>query len=257
MSRSSAGEWSLSVVGQLSSDTMRGAIAALNRALAGGPTARIAAALIRLISATRRPGWMDDETAAVYADVVQEAMHDYPVDIVEEACVSWRKGPSGEWWPAEKELRRVCEKLFEPRRALRNKAMALLGDLEASEQAAARASPFVGDKVKAFINEMRNRLSPSRFNAYFHISQIGSTDREIVSRTKAGARIMRQEGGDILDRLGLRVRYDHEGFSRVHEPSHEDDTPEDRAIVSRKLDRLMRALRSGENLTALRQNGEI
>ena len=200
---------------------------------------------------------MDDETAAVYADVVQEAMHDYPVDIVEEACVSWRKGESGEWWPSEKELRRVCDKLFEPRRALRNKALALLDDLEASEQAAARASPFAGDKARVFIAEMRKRLSPARFDAYFHISQIGHTDHEIITRTKAGETVMRTIGGDLLEQLGLRLRYDHRAFARVYEPTWEDDTPEDRAEVARKLNRLKEALRKGENLAALRASGEI
>lgn len=239
---------------------MRG-IEGLNRELAGGPTERIAQALMVLIAVTRRPSTMDDERAKLYFAAIQQAMMDYPVDLVEEALAQWRKGPQGEWWPAEAELRRVCEKLFEPRRALRSKAMELLRNLEAEEEHAARASApsaFAGDKGREFRNEMRKLMTPARFDAYFHPAYLmfSGEDAIIVSNSTA-ERVLKTEGADLLKRLGLRVVLDPKPFVRVRRPTWEDDTDAEHDEVSRKLNRIKTAMAKGENLAALRASGEI
>lgn len=204
---------------------------------------------------------MDDETAAVYFDTLQEALHDYPVDCVEEACVQWRKGSNGEWWPAEAELRRVCDKLFEPRRMLRAKAMELLRNLEADEVYAERASQpsaFAGDKGREFRNEMRKRLTPARFDAYFHPAYLmfAGEDAVIVSNSTAD-RVLNTEGADLISRLGLRVVLDPKPFARVRRPQWEDETPAEREDVTRKFVRLKHAMSNGENLASLRKSGVI
>lgn len=261
VSRTSSGEWILSPANELTAAKLTVGIAALNDALRGGPVARIAASLMRLIAATRRPGWMDDETAAVYFDTLQEALHDYPVDCVEDACIQWRKGPNGEWWPAEAEIRRVCDRLFEPRRQLRHKANELLRNLEAEEETAERAkgvSAFASDRGRAFREEMRARMTPSRFEAYFHYAYIMfQGESTIIVSNMTAERVLTVEGADLLERLGLRVVYDPKPFVKVRRPQWEDDTPEERVEVTRKLNRLKEAMTKGEDLRRLRASGEI
>lgn len=267
MTRTNAGEWILSPANELTAAALTRGIAALNDALRGGPAARIAASLMRLISATRRPAWMDDETAAVYFDTLQEAMHDYPVDCVEEACIQWRKSgkpdypESRDFWPAEGELRGVCERLFKPRRDLRHKARELLRHLEAEEEHAARAnapSAFAGDRGRTFKEEMRKRLRPARFNAYFHSAYIMFRgESEIVVSNMTAEHVLNSEGGDLLAQLGLRVIYDPQPFAKVRRPTWEEDTPEERAEVTRKLNRLREAMAKGEDLARLRSAGVI
>lgn len=245
---------------------MRG-IEALTRSIAGGPTARIAAALMRLISATRRPGWMDDETAAVYFDTVQEAMHDFPIDVVEEACIAWRKHGKPGWpesrdfWPSEGELRGLCEKLFAPRAALKNKALLLLQHLEAEEEAAERArqpSPFAGDRGRAFKEGMRQRMTPARFAAYFHSAYLMFAAEDTIIVSSQGAQfVLSEEGSDLLAKYGMRIVYDPKPFVNVRRPTYDDDTAEERAEVAAKLHRLKDGIAKGANLQRLRDAGLI
>jgi hypothetical protein len=203
---------------------------------------------------------MDDETAAVYFDTLQEALHDYPIDCVEDACIAWRKGEAGQWWPAEKELRSLCDDLFDARRKLRNKAMELLADIEADEAREAEAkqrSAFAGDNGRVFREEMRKRMRAERFDAYFHPSQIMFSDRELWVRTQTGQRVLMEEGSDLLERLGLVVKYAPQAFTKVRQPTWEDDTPEEREHVTRKFKRLKEAMAKGEDLKRLRLSGEI
>lgn len=258
MTRSTSGEWVLSPSNELTSADLTRGIEALNRELKGGPTERIAQALMVLIAVTRRPSSMDDDRAKLYFGVIQQAMMDYPVDIVEEGLAQWRKGPQGEWWPAEAELRRVCEKLFEPRRALRNKAIALLERIEDEEARAAKPSPFAGGRQQRFREEMRKRLTLARFDAYFHYAYLMFQGEDaIVVSNLAAERVLTTEGGDLLKQLGLRVILDPKPFVKVRRPTWEDDTPEEHAEVSRKFNRLKQAMAKGENLAKLRASGEI
>lgn len=250
----------------LTSEKLRDGLGALNQSLAGGPTQRIAASLMRLIAATRRPGWMDDETAAVYFDTLQEAMHDFPIDVVEEACIAWRKhgkpdwAESREYWPSEGELRGICERLFKPRRDLRFKAGELLRHLEAEEEQAERArqpSPFAGDAHRAFREAMRKRLAPHRFAAYFnptHILFMGA--RDILVRSKIAAIVLNEEGADIVAQFGLRIQHDAEAFARIREVQPEQ-TAEDDAWVAAKMTRLTQAMERGEDIKRLMHEGAL
>lgn len=203
---------------------------------------------------------MDDETAAFYFDTLQEALHDYPIDCVEEACVQWRKGSNGEWWPAEAELRRVCDRLFHPRRDLRFKAVTLLQHLEDEEARAERQrkpSYFAGDKHKAFRAAMEELMLRDQIRAYFaadHIRYIG--EDTIHVRTQSADGIFHRFGGHILRELGMTVRYAPEDFLRERE-YYREVTAEEDAEVSRKMTRLNEAVKRGESIEKLRREGVL
>lgn len=261
MTRTTSGEWIITPSNDLTSGELTRGIQALNEELKGGPGNAIAASLMELISATSRPPWMDDAVAAAYMASMPKAMWDYPIDIVRGACANWRRIPSqGRWWPTEQDLRAQCEKLFESRRKLRAQAMRLLADLEREEEAAERArqpSAFAGDKGRAFREEMRKRMRPARFDAYFDPSQIMFSERDVWVRTQTAERVLYEEGRDVLERLGLRVIYHPQAFTKIRQPTWEDDTPEEREEVIVKFNRLTQAMAKGEDLKRLREKGEI
>lgn len=264
MTQSISGEWSLSASADLEAETLEQALHCARQTpsfLIPGDPDEIESAVVRLKAATMRPMWMDGEDAVAYEEALLAACADYPLDVVQSACAEWRKVPDhGKWWPTEQDIRALCEKLFQPRRTLFNKARVLLQDLRAREDDARRnkTSAFAGRQQEQFRDEMRRRLSPARFEAYFHPAYVlfHAADAIIVSNMTA-ERVLNEEGGDVLKRLGLRVIYDPKPFVKVRRPSHEDDTPEERAEVTRKLNRLKLAMAKGENLKRLREEGAI
>lgn len=260
VSKASSGEWMLAHTAELTSAQLRNGIAAYKEAIAGGPVDRISRALMAMIAVTRKPSGMDDDKTKLYFKVIQSAMLDYPVDLVEQALQDWRKGESGEWWPAEAELRRVCERLFEPRRALYVKARMLLDDLEREEELRERAkrpSAFAGDQSRAFREAMRERFTPQRFAAYFHAAAIIYQGNEILVRWRASETVLNAEGGVLLASLGLRLRYAPEAFAGVPEPNWPADTPEERTETAAKMRKLMEAVRTGADIKAMRRAGAL
>lgn len=261
MIQTTSGEWTIALGSDCSASDLTRGIQALNAELKGGPEQAIAAALMELISATSRPPWMDDAVAAAYTVSMPKAMWDYPIDVVRGACANWRRIPQqGRWWPTEADLRAQCERLYEPRRKLRAQAMNVLRDLEAKEAAdeeARQRSVFAGDKGRAFREEMRKRMRPARFEAYFDPSQVMFSEREIWVRTMTAERVLSEEGRDLLERLGLRVVYHPQAFAKIRQPSWEDDTPEERAEVIEKFNRLKQAMADGSDLKAMRARGLI
>lgn len=263
MSLSTSGEWNLSASPDLQAHALASAIDDLAQSehfIVPGEPEDIEKAVTELMAATSRPPWMDDDMAATYDAALNEAMKDYPIDVVQNACKRWRQIPQqGRWWPTEQDLRAQCELLFRPRKSLFNRARMLLTDLRAKEQADERAkgSPFASDKGREFRNEMRKRMRPARFDAYFDPSQIMFSEREVWVRTMTGERVLSEEGRDVLERLGLRVRYMPQAFAKIRQPTWEDDTPAEREEVTRKFNRLKEAMANGENLKRLRELGEI
>lgn len=252
------GEWTLSPSIELTSEMLRAGVQALESELRGGPVERISRALMTMIAVTRRPSTMDDERAKLYFAAIQQAMLDYPVDVVERALSDWRKGPSGEWWPAEAELRRSCEKLFEPCRKLRHEARELLRQLERDEETAARAlrpSPFAGDAHRVFREAMRVRLAPHRFGAYFNIGHIQyAGERLILVRTEVAEHVLTKVGADVIEQYDLTIRFDREAFANVRAPE-EEMTPEKHAWVAQRMIRLTQAMAKNENIEALIEEG--
>lgn len=259
------GEWILSPASELTSRQLGEGVAALDAALHGGPQKAIAAAIMEMIGATDRPPQLDKAGEAARVLALQQMAWDYPVSVVLLACRNWRKVPNyGRWWPTEQDLRAQCEPLVEPQRSLRNKARALQMQLEAAEEREARmrgvgeASPFANDAGREFRNLMRKRMTPARFEAYFHPSEASFVGaNEIICRSQTAARVLSEEGGDIAERLGLRIRYRPEAFLHIRIPSWEDDTPEERAEVERKFNRLKLAMANGEDIKRLRREGVL
>jgi hypothetical protein len=258
--RGALGDWTLQAANDLTSKQLREGLGALLDVLRGGPRKEIAEAIMELIGATDRPPQLDEEKAAARILALQQMAWDYPIDVVKAACRKWRTVPNyGRWWPTEQDLRAQCEPLVDSRRKLRAQAERLLHELEAKEHSArlAQPSPFAGDKERQFRNEMRKRMTPSRFNAYFCPTQMMFSEREIWVRTQTSERVLTEEGGDLLRVLGLRIRYQPQAFSKIRQPTWEDDTPEERAATAVKFNRLKEALEKGENLKRLREAGVI
>lgn len=222
---------------------------AMDDALAGGPATRIAAALMKLISVTRRPSWMSDDLGKAYFETIQEAMLDYPVDVVEMALEAWRRGEQGAWWPAEAELRRVCEGLMEPCRVLRNRARSLLISLEAEEDRAARAaqpSAFAGDKGRAFRERMRAKMTERAFDCWFHPADILYRGDEIWVRTRIAETVLERDGRADLKELGLTVHFTPGAFDQIPERRSEPATPEEQAAFLATLNKLTGNIRERE-----------
>lgn len=210
---------------------------------------------------TARPSWMDGEDAGVYEEALISACLAYPLDVVQTACRAWRQVPNhGKWWPTEQDLRAQCEAAFRPRKALFNKARMLLMDLRSKEAAARETnerSAYATDAGRAFREEMRKRFKPARFDAYFHPSQVMYQEGVVHVRTQTAEHVLTEEGRDLLERYRLRVQYNPQAFVNVRAPTWEDDTPEERAEVTKKLNRLNEAMAKGEDLKRLRQEGAI
>lgn len=237
------GEWIFSPGSDLSSSQVREGLAALDADLAGGPQKPISAAILELLGATDRPPQLSDAEAVARQAALKQMAWDYPLDVIQLACRRWRTVPSkGRWWPTEQDLRAQCEPLFEPRRSLRNKARALLQQLEAAEdhaeRSAANTSAFAGDRQRRFRAEMEKRFNDrTRYEAYFATSQMDyEGDDTIIVRTAIAESVLTREGGDLLKRLGLNVRYAAEHFAGVKQPLWEHDSDEDRAEVARKFE---------------------
>ena len=118
ISSQSDGTWIVRRTQFATVDGLKAAVAVADAALRGGPEKRVSVAIRKLQSLTRKPAHFTEDTDAIYHYALRDAMMDYPVDIVEQACADWRKTPSGEWWPAEAELRKLCDKLVAARRSL-------------------------------------------------------------------------------------------------------------------------------------------
>lgn len=264
MSQSTSGEWTLSASDDLKAEALEFGLDCLKQTphfLIPGEPDEIAAAVKELTAATSRPPWMDDEVAITYDAALNEALKDYPIDVVQLACKRWRMVPQhGKWWPTEQDLRQQCEMLFQPRRSLFNKARALLQNLRIreDEQRRTKTSAFAGRKQDRFRELMRQRMSPSRHEAYFHYAYLMfSGEDELIVSNRCAESVLTEEGGDLLRDLGLRVVFDPKPFANVRRPTHEDDTPEERAEVAAKLRRLKEGIEKGADLKRLRDAGLI
>jgi hypothetical protein len=144
--RSTSGDWSLIPSDDLSSSELRAGIDALDELLSAGPKQRISAAILELLAATDRPPSLADTPALARREALKQMAWDYPIDVVEQACRDWRKVQNfGRWWPAEQDLRALCEKIAKPREHLRRAAVALASSIEAQERRGSRArnhTPF-------------------------------------------------------------------------------------------------------------------
>jgi hypothetical protein len=216
VSLSNSGDWILTPSNDLTTGEMRAGVEALEQAIAGGPETRIAAALMRLISATRRPAWMDDEIAEHYFEALQEAMLDYPIDLVEAACVAWRKGQAGEFWPAEKELRRLCDDSFKLRRDLRNQARSMLGAMESYERGGSTArshTPF--GATQAFVEACMASHGPNFVRSHLTHRTCDFNAKTVFTFGFAAERIMARASG-LAEKHGVTIKVCPDTTRRVY-----------------------------------------
>lgn len=259
--QSTTGEWILAPSSDLNSQKLKAGVAALDEALAGGPTQQINASILELIGATDRPPQLGDDEAIARLQALKQMAWDYPIDVVVNACRNWRKVPAkGRWWPTEQDLRAQCEPLFAPARALRNKAQELLMNLKAEEEHVARSakpSYFAGDKHRAFRAEMEKRLLSDQMRAYFNPAHIRYVGENVIHvRTMVAEAIFTRYGLDVLTKLGMVLRCEPTDFLRERQLEAQV-TPEDDAEIRRKMTRLNLAQQRGENIEKLRWSGEL
>lgn len=201
----------------------------------GGPVAEIIAGLTQLIAVTRRPSSMDEDKARLYFEGIAKAMMDYPIDVVTQAFAAWRRGENGEWWPAEAEIRRKCDQLVFSRRALRNEAKRVLIELIDAQERASKPSHFADEAGQKFRNEMRKRIPPEKFDAFFHPFETKFFPGEILVRFAAQESYMTREGRDLLNALRLTVRHDPAAFWGERERPPEHHTEAERAVMAKRL----------------------
>lgn len=75
---------------------------------------------IAILKARTKSAGQDQGEARFGAEVMVGDLAAYPIDVVEYACNYWiAGGKDAKWFPAWPELREICERRMQPRRALR------------------------------------------------------------------------------------------------------------------------------------------
>lgn len=217
---------------------LRDGLFALDGMLAGGPVKRVAAELMKLIAVTRQPSHMDDEKSVIYFAAIQEAMMDYPIEVVEKALQDWRKGPQGEWWPAEAELRRICDRQVEGQRSLRHRTQRLLEEMEREE--ATKKNPdapsaFADSPARAFRQRMEKKLGAKRFDLYFHPSEVLYRGNNVYVRSRQQAELLMKEGADDMAALSIDVIYAPGAFDKIPPRPGEDVSDEEREQMAARF----------------------
>lgn len=183
ISRSTSGAWSLAPSDGLRAAELRAGLAALDELLAAGPKKRISAAIIELLAATDRPPSLGDAAALTRTEALKQMAWDYPINVIETACRDWRKVPNfGRWWPAEQDLRALCEKIAKPHMQFREEAASLLRYLERREQGNTRqraAQPF--GKTLAFHNDCMASFGPAYCRSYISTRTCDFSDDTIFT----------------------------------------------------------------------------
>ncbi|MGE0533166.1 MAG: hypothetical protein AB7P35_17795 [Hyphomonadaceae bacterium] len=219
-----SGEWNLTPSPDLSARELGAGLAALDGLLAAGPKQRISAAIIELLAATERSPSLGDAAAAARTEALKQMAWDYPIDVVEQACRDWRKVQNfGRWWPAEQDLRALCEKLAKPRQKLRNAAAQLLSALDAQErrrpEGTARSPSPIG-RVKAFVDECRAKLG--REFAFSYLShQTCDFSESVIFTFGLCAERLEQRASGLLAKHGVSVRVCPDVRARVYREQDE------------------------------------
>ena len=91
---------------------------ALEDAMRPGPLGDLLEAMTGLVAVTAPGPDMDMAHLGVWSQEIWRALMDYPGDVAVRALQEWRKTPRGEWWPREKPLRDLCERMMGARRQL-------------------------------------------------------------------------------------------------------------------------------------------
>lgn len=75
---------------------------------------------VAVLKARTKSAGQDQGEARFAAEVMVGDLAAYPIDVVQYACEYWVGGGSdAKWFPSWPELREICERRMQPRRALR------------------------------------------------------------------------------------------------------------------------------------------
>lgn len=85
---------------------------------------------VAVLKARTKSAGQDQDEARFAAEVMMGDLGAYPIDVVQYACNYWVDGGrEAKWFPSWPELREICERRMQPRRALR-KALQWVADGE-------------------------------------------------------------------------------------------------------------------------------
>ena len=133
------------------------------------------------------------------------ALMDYPVDVVIWSLAKQRA--TSEFWPAEAEVRRLCEQSVSERLAMRNEAERLVREMEAEEARRRASAPqTIRGPAAEFIQRGQARCTPGQKLSYF--SRWGMRIEGDIVWVKApiGETMVKRIAGDIADELGLTIK---------------------------------------------------
>lgn len=188
--------------------------------MAAGPKKRISAAIIELLAATDRPPSLGDAAAVARTEALKLMAWDYPIDVVEQACRDWRKIQNfGRWWPAEQDLRAICEKINKPRKQFRDEAASVVRMLERKESQqgsakSARASYPYGATL-AYLNDCMASHGPGFCRSYLSHRTCDFTEDTIFTIGMAVERLQ-QRTSAIAAKHGIRFMYCPEVTARLY-----------------------------------------
>lgn len=174
--------------------------------MASGPQARVAAALARLTIVCHKPKRIStDEAEALWFDTMTQAMMDYPLDVVQWAFEAWRKTPDGEWWPAEAEIRRLCEKSVEDRRTMRAEAERALRDMEYRAASTPQPRRYEG-RAAEFMERARARCTRGQILSYFSKYGMRIQGDTVWVKSPICETMVKRIAGDIADELNFTIK---------------------------------------------------
>lgn len=211
ISRSTSGAWNLTPTDDLRASELGAGLIALNKLMAIGPKQKIAAAIIELLAATDRPPSLSDTAALARREALKKMAWEYPINVVETACRDWRKVQNfGRWWPAEQDLRALCEKIVKPQKQLRDEAESLLRFLKRREEQAQSGSvrnsrgnqPF--GRTLAFVNDCMASHGPPFIRSYLTHRTCDFTEDAIFTMGFVAERLNQRAGG-LLSKHGVKV----------------------------------------------------
>jgi len=213
---------------------LRAALFVLDGAMEAGPQSRVAAALARLTVVCHRPKRIATEEAeALWFDTMTKAMMDYPLDVVQWAFEQWRKTPDGQWWPAEAEIRRLCEKSVEDRRQMRAEVDRALRELDAKARALPAPQTIRGPAAE-FVQRAQARCTPGQILSYFSRYGMRIEGSKVFTKSRIGEIRVREIAGDIADELGLTIQWDARVNAAWPEYDGPEPTPEEKAAFLKR-----------------------
>lgn len=239
--RNASGQGTLQTRADCDSSHLRAALAVLSGALISGPEERVAAELSKVMVATRRPRQMaSDEDVDLYLATMVQALMDYPVDVVIWALGKQRA--KSEYWPAEAEVRRLCDAAVAERLSAKNEAERLYGEaLDRERTRKTQARSYSGPAAE-FMQRARARATKGVNLTFFEKYSMRIEGGTIWVRAPIQETVVKRLAGDIADELGFEIKR----CTKIPSSFPPDDSPpvpqQVRARLADNLRRVSRGL---------------